>query len=114
MRKPRKLTPAQKKLQADFDKMMQSHDRPLERGAKAKGVARSTDSTRDLKGTPMFERNRLNKEASVDSGAYSTAAKPTTQYTGDKVLGVALLHKSNYAPVFNAEAAIDIAKMRRG
>jgi hypothetical protein len=35
------------------------------------------------------------------------------KYTGDKLLGVALMHKSNYAPVFSHEDAISITKMRR-
>ncbi len=35
-------------------------------------------------------------------------------YTGDKVLGVAVLHKSCLQPVFSQEAAIEVARMRRG
>lgn len=34
-------------------------------------------------------------------------------YTGDKMLGIGTLHKSNAVPVFSNEEAIDIAKMRR-
>jgi hypothetical protein len=36
------------------------------------------------------------------------------KYTGDKLLGIAVMHKSNLVPVFKAEDAIDIARMRRG
>ena len=35
-------------------------------------------------------------------------------YTGDKVLGIATMHKSNAVPVFRAEDAVEISKMRRG
>lgn len=35
-------------------------------------------------------------------------------YTGDKVLGLATMHKSNIVPIFNNEAAVDVARMRRG
>jgi len=36
-------------------------------------------------------------------------------YTGErKLLGVAVMHKSNLVPVFSQEDAEDIAKMRRG
>ena len=35
-------------------------------------------------------------------------------YTGTKVLGIATMHKSNAVPVFAAEEAIEISKMRRG
>jgi hypothetical protein len=35
-------------------------------------------------------------------------------YTGDKILGIATMHKSNAVPVFSDEQAVDISKMRRG
>jgi hypothetical protein len=43
----------------------------------------------------------------------STAAV-TKVYTGDKVLGIATMHKSNAVPVFSDEEAIEISRMRRG
>jgi hypothetical protein len=39
---------------------------------------------------------------------------PEKVYTGTKVLGIATMHKSNAVPVFAAEDAIEISKMRRG
>lgn len=51
--------------------------------------------------------------ASIDSGYYSTAKK-VQKYTGDKILGIATLHKSNAVPVFSSEDAVEIARMRRG
>jgi len=42
------------------------------------------------------------------------ALKPTpNKYTGAACLGIATLHKSNAVPVFNQQAAIDAAQMRR-
>ena len=35
-------------------------------------------------------------------------------YTGTKLLGIATMHKSNMVPVFSAQDAEDISKMRRG
>ena len=35
-------------------------------------------------------------------------------YTGDKLIGIATMHKSNMVPVFSQEDAEAIAKMRRG
>jgi hypothetical protein len=35
-------------------------------------------------------------------------------YTGDKMIGIGTLHKSNAVPVFSDEEAHDISKMRRG
>lgn len=40
--------------------------------------------------------------------------KETTQYTGDNLIGIGQLHKSNSVPVFRKEDAEDQAKMRRG
>lgn len=34
-------------------------------------------------------------------------------YTGNNILGIATLHKSNAVPVFSKQEALDIAKMRR-
>lgn len=35
-------------------------------------------------------------------------------YTGDKIIGIGTLHKSNAVPVFSDEEARDISRMRRG
>lgn len=40
-------------------------------------------------------------------------AKDKKVYTGDKMLGIGTLHKSNAVPVFSQEEAQDMAKMRR-
>lgn len=40
--------------------------------------------------------------------------KPTQHYTGDKMLGIGTLHKSNAVPVFTDDEAKDISRMRRG
>ena len=34
-------------------------------------------------------------------------------YTGEAIIGISTMHKSNAVPVFNKQAAIDISKMRR-
>lgn len=44
----------------------------------------------------------------------SVALKPNSQiYTGDKVKGIGVMHKSSMVPIFTDQEAIDIAKMRR-
>ena len=43
-----------------------------------------------------------------------TTKKSNQTYTGDKMIGIATLHKSVACPVFSTEDAIDISKMRRG
>lgn len=36
------------------------------------------------------------------------------EYTGDKIIGIATLHKSNAVPVFSQDEAVEISRMRRG
>ena len=43
----------------------------------------------------------------------ATKSVTTQCYTGDKIIGIATMHKSNAVPVFNSEAAKDISQMRR-
>ena len=40
-------------------------------------------------------------------------SKPSPTYTGTKVVGIAVLHKSCLQPIFSQEEAIDVARMRR-
>ena len=51
--------------------------------------------------------------ASLDTGWVACTKKSDTTYTGEKVLGISVLHKSNGIPVFSQEEVIDISKMRR-
>jgi hypothetical protein len=57
-------------------------------------------------------RNTTAHIKSVDTGGNATLA-PAKVYTGDKVKGIATMHKSNAVPVFSDEEAVDISKMRR-
>lgn len=42
-----------------------------------------------------------------------TSSKPSPTYTGEKVVGIGTMHKSNMVPIFSDEEAQDISKMRR-
>ncbi|NBP03799.1 MAG: hypothetical protein EBU90_27610 [Proteobacteria bacterium] len=50
---------------------------------------------------------------SHDSGASVAAKKENPVYTGTKVIGVSIVHKSCLQPVFSDEQAKDFASMRR-
>lgn len=50
---------------------------------------------------------------SLNSNVGNTAKVETTKYTGDKLIGIAVLHKSCLQPVFSQQDATDIARMRR-
>jgi len=51
---------------------------------------------------------------SLDTGTSVASKKEPQQYTGENMLGIGQLHKSNSVPVFRKEDAEDQAKMRRG
>ena len=49
---------------------------------------------------------------SRNTGGNATLAAPKV-YTGDKMIGIGQLHKSNAIPIFRKSDAEDLAKMRR-
>ena len=53
------------------------------------------------------------KLESVDTGWSNCYKAPAKVYTGDKVLGIAQMSKSNAVPVFNTDHIVEIARMRR-
>ena len=67
--------------------------------------------------SPM-EATTLRREApkypSGDGVGVFMGRKEEKKYTGDRLLGIATMHKSNMVPVFSQESAEEIAKMRRG
>lgn len=63
---------------------------------------------------------RVETESVVNKREHKTSdtvgngfAKAPNVYTGNKLLGIATMHKSNMVPVFSKEDAIEIASMRR-
>jgi len=57
-------------------------------------------------------RSTSNNIPSRETAGGSTASVHKV-YTGDKVMGVTIVHKSCLQPVFNQQEAIDAANMRR-
>ena len=55
----------------------------------------------------------VEKVRSLNTGLGVAPLAPAKVYTGNKVKGIATMHKSNAVPVFSDEEAVDIAKMRR-
>lgn len=50
---------------------------------------------------------------SLNTGLAVASAPERKVYTGDKMLGIGTLHKSNAVPIFNSMEAVEISKMRR-
>lgn len=51
---------------------------------------------------------------SLDTGVTgAVTVKKPMQYTGDKIVGIGTMHKSNAVPIFSDQEAKDISSMRR-
>lgn len=65
---------------------------------------------------PVTSASRETRDIpSRDTGHKGAVTVGTKQmrYTGDKMLGVATMHKSNIVPIFNDESAVQVSQMRR-
>jgi hypothetical protein len=66
--------------------------------------------------SPAIPTNRTANShiPSLDTGITGpVTVKQGQKYTGDKILGIGTMHKSNAVPIFSDEQAKDISKMRR-
>ena len=106
-KKKKKLNAKQRELQSDWNNLMN------------KWSVQSTAKSKTFKAMKTYkleipaDRNPRQCQ-SIDSGV-GNATKPIEgkRYTGDKMLGIGTLHKSNAVPIFTDEEAKDQAKMRR-
>jgi len=64
-----------------------------------RNIPREGSSTRDI--------------PSLGNGIGNAVAKPIQEYTGDEMIGIGQLHKSNAIPVFRNNDIKDLGKMRR-
>ena len=104
-RKPKKPNAAQRQLAADWDAIQARY-------APTKKLKSSTKFEYKLTTPPG--RSTSNHIPSRSTGEGIGAAKASMQYTGDKMIGIGTLHKSNAVPVFSDHEAKEMARMRRG
>tara|TARA_R110000868_G_scaffold379918_1_gene645879 strand:+ start:1562 stop:1945 length:384 start_codon:yes stop_codon:yes gene_type:complete len=62
---------------------------------------------------PKIFRRETPHIPSLGTGIGTAIRQPDLVYTGNKIIGIGTLHKSNAVPVFSNEDAIAISKMRR-
>jgi hypothetical protein len=70
-------------------------------------------STGEYKGIQSYRRETPNIPSYESKNHYVAKVEPM-RYTGNLVVGIATMHKSNAVPVISKEHAEDISKMRRG
>ena len=65
----------------------------------------------------IYTSGAVRQSPKVPSGdsfsEFNGGTRKENNYTGDRLLGIATMHKSNSVPVFRKQDAEDIAKMRR-
>lgn len=107
-RKKRKPNAKQRALQASWEDILKKYDvKPA--------VRRSTELASNYTPPVVLRREcSLDSAPSLDSGVGIAPKRERNFYTGDAMIGIGQLHKSNSVPVFRKEDAEDQAKMRRG
>jgi hypothetical protein len=113
--KKRKPNAKDRALQAEWERLLKSHSKPLEKGAKANGLkATRREQTPGITVEVCHLQSSSPSQEAFAKMQGSTAPRSSSQYTGTAMLGTAAMHKSNEVPVFSKEEAVDISKMRRG
>lgn len=63
--------------------------------------------------SPPPGRSTTDNIRSLDSGLGNATKKDAPVYTGDKIVGIGTMHKSNAVPIFSDTQAKEISSMRR-
>jgi len=100
--KKRKPTAAQRKLADEWDCIVKKYQPKSKINTNVTAWSSPKPYVRETQNYP-----------SLNTSGGSATKSETKIYTGDKMLGIATLHKSNAVPVFNTEEAAEISKMRR-
>lgn len=103
----------ERELAEAWSNLKKQNAKDLERGAKAKAAKVKTKALSKIPKLLIPEDRNPKNYASVDSGKGSTALPEKKQYTGQNVLGISQMAKSNAVPVFSKEEIVDINRMRR-
>lgn len=101
-RKARELEESWKALQKKWG--AEAEERKRKRGLEAPTMS------------PVVNKPYRRETAQINSLPFTAgvcAKAPEKVYTGDKILGIGTMHKSNAVPIFSDQDAKDISKMRR-
>lgn len=91
------------RLEAEWQKLVKRHE----------VSAQAKSSKADVRLSPALPRSTAHIP-SRDSGVKgAVTVKQTPTYTGDKIIGIGTMHKSNAVPIFSDDEAKAISSMRR-
>lgn len=100
--KPKKPNAKQRELDTQWQQLMSQY-KPKKVEAKVPQYS-----------SPKVPANRSTRQfKSVDSGIGNASLPEQKVYTGDKIIGISQMAKSNAVPVFNTDHILEIARMRR-
>ena len=63
--------------------------------------------------TGTYRRETPDYPSVTSTGVLVAEKRERDRYTGDKLLGIGMMHKSNLVPIFSEEHARDVSSMRR-
>jgi hypothetical protein len=75
---------------------------------------KKTESKSTVSLNPKVPEGRSTKHIPSMVTPGGSTARVHKVYTGDKILGIGTMHKSNAVPIFSDEQAVEISRMRRG
>lgn len=102
-RKARELDASWKELQKKWD--VEAEDKKRKRALAAEPLTYKLSA-------PVGRGNTNHLPSRVTEGG--STAPVHKVYTGNKILGIGTMHKSNAVPIFSDEQAVEISRMRRG
>lgn len=105
-RKAKKPTAAQRQLAAEWEAIQKKYA--------PKKAIKPTSNKLEYKLTTPPGRTTSHHIPSLNTGDGIASSKEKQYYTGDKMLGIGTLHKSNAVPIFSEDDAKEQARMRRG
>jgi regulatory protein YycI of two-component signal transduction system YycFG len=93
-------------LAADWEKLKAKYDSPNSVSKK--------NTKKSFTPPVSIRRDTGPRIPSLDTGHKgAVTVKQTPQYTGNKIVGIGTMHKSNAVPIFSDQEAKDISSMRR-
>lgn len=101
-RKKRKPNANQRKLDSEWQEIVKKYEPKKKIRQDVEAWQPTKSYVRETKHIP-----------SLNTGLGTATKAETKVYTGDKMIGIATLHKSNAVPVFNNTEAVEISNMRR-
>jgi hypothetical protein len=112
MPRAKKLNKQDQFLKDEWEKIMLKHTTHIAFSGKYK-IKRKLVVAKSEEVIVSESSTEVRRFSSKVTPGHSTAVKPVQTYTGEKIIGIATMHKSNLIPIFSHEQAVETSQMRR-